>query len=87
MINMKTGTIDEKLIEQWDESYSKGELPDGFEFAGPAHSGRPKMYDEDMTTLTIRIPVSQKNALIKEAKKSKQSMSEYTRNLITIGMM
>ena len=85
-MNKNNNIIDEKLIEQWEKSYSKGELPKGFEFSGPARAGRPKMFEDDMTTLTIRIPVSQKNAISQGAKKSKQIMSEYTRQLLSTAM-
>ena len=43
-MNTNNNKIDEKLIEQWEESYSRGELPKGFEFSGPARAGRPKIF-------------------------------------------
>ena len=79
--------IDENLIEQWDKAYTDGVLPDGYVFDGGIKCGRPKLFDDEMTTLTIRIPVSQKSALCEQAKNSKTTMSEYARHLITVGMM
>ena len=46
--------------------------------------GRPKLYDGDMETLSIRIPSSQKSALREEAASRGASVSDYVRGILAL---
>ena len=46
--------------------------------------GRPKLYDGDMETLSIRIPSSRKSALREEAASRGASVSDYVRGILAL---
>lgn len=70
-----------EMVDAWEEAYSAGRLPDGF-VSGERHAGRPKLYEGDMATMTVRLPQREKDRLTREAKRRGMSLSGYVRDLI-----
>ena len=75
-------TITEEMIDNWCASYEKGEFPQGEHTVGNVMQGRPPLSTDKTTTLTIKIPIGMKAALIKKAKERGQTASGYTREII-----
>ena len=71
-------------VDEWLEAYENGKVPEGYSFAGGVKYGRPKLYDGDMETLSIRIPASQKSALREEAANRGASVSDYVRGILAL---
>ena len=71
-------------VNEWLEAYENGELPEGYSFTGGVKYGRPKLFEGDMETLSIRIPSSQKSALREEAAKRGASVSDYVRGILAL---
>ena len=72
------------MIDEWCAAYDKGELPDGYEVEGVVNRGRPPLHGERMSSMTIRIPHSQKVALEKEAHKHGIPTSTYVRRILSL---
>ena len=72
------------MIDEWCAAYDKGELHEGYETEGVATRGRPPLHGERMTSMTIRIPYAQKEALEREAHEFGVTMSAYVRNILTL---
>lgn len=70
------------MVEAWEDAYSSGRLPEGYEVEGPAHAGRPKLYEGEMSTMTIRVPKAEKERLAHEAKRRGMTLSGYVRHVI-----
>ena len=82
-MNVKTSVPSSK-VEEWLEAYENGRLPEGYSFTSGVKYGRPKLYEDDMETLSIRIPASQKSALRDEAKAQGASVSDYVRGILAL---
>lgn len=74
--------ITDELINQWCESYEKGDFPKGERTVGGVVMGRPPLSAEKTVTFTIKIPVGMKAALMKKAKEHGMTASSYTREII-----
>lgn len=72
------------MIDEWCAAYDKGELPDGYAVDGVATVGRPPLHGERMSTMTIRLPKSQKTKLENEAREHGVSTSTYVRRILTL---
>lgn len=72
------------MIGEWSDAYDNGKLPAGYAPDGPSRSGRPKLVDGEMATLTIRIPLAQKEALVRGARERGISLSCYARELLSL---
>lgn len=70
------------MVEAWEGAYGSGHLPEGYEVDGPVHAGRPKLYDGEMSTMTIRVPKAEKDRLTREAKRRGVSLSSYVREVL-----
>lgn len=85
VITIYNGTpITKTMLDEWDEAYSSGRIPDGYERDGGVHVGRPPLIEGDMSTITIRIPAEQKDALKREADERGMSLSGYVREVIAL---
>lgn len=73
-----------KMINEWCAAYDRDELPDGYETEGVVTRGRPPLHGEWMTSITIRIPYTQKEALEREAHEHGIPTSAYVRRILTL---
>lgn len=71
-----------EMLDEWCSAYESESLPEGYSYDGPTRVGRPRLTNEQMTTMTIRIPLSQKEALAKAAKEKGMSFSGYVREVL-----
>ena len=71
-----------EMLDEWCAAYESGSLPKGYSYDGPTRVGRPRLANEQMATMTIRIPLSQKEALAKAAKEKGMSFSGYVREVL-----
>lgn len=76
--------VTEEMVDGWCAAYEAGRLPDGYAFDGPVRSGRPRLFSDDMATMTVRIPASQKDALAREAAERGMSFSGYVREVLAL---
>ncbi len=74
--------VTEEMVQTWCEAYEAGEIPEGYDEASPVVQGRPKLFEGEMTSVTIRIPVQEKSALQQEAASQGVSMSVYLRGIL-----
>lgn len=79
--------ITDAMIERWCASYERGEFPEGEHSVGGVVMGRPPLSTDKTTTLTIKIPVGMKAALVKRAREHGKTASGYTRELIAEELM
>lgn len=79
--------ITDALIDQWCEAYERGEFPEGERSVGGVVMGRPPLSIDKTTTLTIKIPVGMKAALVRKAKEHGKTASGYTREIIAEDLM
>lgn len=70
------------MVKAWDDAYSAGHLPDGYKADGTVRVGRPKLYDGEMSTVTVRLPKAEKERLAREAKRRGVSLSSYVREVL-----
>lgn len=73
--------VTEGMVQEWCDAYDKGCLPDGYEVEGPV-MGRPRLFDEEMVSLTVRLTKSQKQLLEQRAKEKGLTTSAYVRDLL-----
>ena len=73
-----------ETIDKWCAAYESGRFPDGYEPTDKITRGRPSLYGDKMTSITIRVPAIQKVALEREATDSGVSLSSYLRNIIAL---
>lgn len=69
------------IINSWDSSYTSGKLPDKV-VSAERHAGRPRLVDDDMDTITIRLPKAQKEAVKREAASLGMTTSGYVRKVL-----
>ena len=74
-----TGEELDKLAEQ----YESGNWPEGHTVL----LGRPRITDEELVSVTIKLPKTQLEAIDKTAKQEGKSRSAYMRNLLKVAMM
>lgn len=79
--------VTDAMIERWCASYERGEFPEGEHSVGGVVMGRPPLSTDKTTTLTIKIPVGMKAALVKRAREHGKTASGYTRELIAEELM
>ncbi|NHM13510.1 hypothetical protein [Xiamenia xianingshaonis] len=77
----------EAMIDRWCDAYEQGEFPAGERTVGDVVAGRPPLSAEKTVTLTIKIPVGMKAALVKKAKEKGKTASGYTREIIAEDLM
>lgn len=73
--------VTEGMVQEWCDAYDRGCLPDGYEVEGPV-MGRPRLFDEEMVSLTVRLTKSQKQSLEQRAKELGITTSAYVRDLL-----
>ena len=73
-----------EVVDKWCAAYEDGRFPDGYEPVGGIVRGRPPLYGDKMSSITIRVPLMQKVALEQEAIDSGVSLSSYLRNIIAL---
>lgn len=69
------------MISSWDSAYTSGELP-GKVVSAERHAGRPRLVDDDMDTITIRLPKAQKEAVRRKAASLGMTTSGYVRKVL-----
>lgn len=70
----------EKKAAEWESDNWDG----GF---GEVTHGRPKLYDEDMETVTFRLPISRIRAVESVVKRTGESKSDFFREAIDKALM
>jgi predicted DNA binding CopG/RHH family protein len=78
-LHKKFGVTDEQL-DTWAAEY-ESESWDGMSF-GKIIQGRPKLYDEELKTITVKVPASRIAAIQNAASKNGMSRSEFVRQAI-----
>jgi predicted DNA binding CopG/RHH family protein len=78
-LHKKFGVTDEQL-DTWAAEY-ENESWDGMSF-GKIIQGRPRLYDEELKTITVKVPASRIVAIQNAASKSGMSRSEFVRQAI-----
>jgi predicted DNA binding CopG/RHH family protein len=78
-LHKKFGVTDEQL-DTWAAEY-ESESWDGMRF-GKIIQGRPRIYDEELKTITVKVPVSRIAAIQNAIDKSGMSRSEFLRQAI-----
>lgn len=71
------------MIDEWCAAYDSGKLPDDYEVEGVASHVRPPLHGERMTSMTVRLPHSQKVAL-EEARAKGVPTSTYIRRILAL---
>ncbi len=79
--------ITEAMIDRWCAAYERGEFPEGERTAGGVVPGRPPLSTDKTVTLTVKIPVGMKAALVKKARERGKTASGYTREIIAEDLM
>lgn len=74
--------VTEELMDAWEKAYSRGETPEGYTMESKVYRGRPKLFDCEMASITIRLPRAQKNALEQEAAERGMTFSGYVRQIL-----
>lgn len=74
--------VTESMIEGIEQAYSEGRVPEGYDAESPVMWGRPRLYDEDMASITMRVPVSLKEKLERQAKDADMTMSALIRSIL-----
>ena len=77
-MNVAFGVTDEQLdslAADYDSGDWKGRL-------GPVVQGRPRLYEEEMRTVSFRIPASRLQAIDAHAERNGKSRSEFLRQVI-----
>jgi predicted DNA binding CopG/RHH family protein len=78
-LHKKFGVTDEQL-DTWAAEY-ENESWDGMSF-GKIIQGRPRLYDEELKTITVKVPASRIAAIQNAASKNGMSRSEFVRQAI-----
>ena len=72
--NILTDAMLEEMAKEYEEGTWSGH--------GKISKGRPRIYDEDMETVSFRIPKSRVAAIAKIAKRKGESKSDFIRDAI-----
>ncbi|MDR1088559.1 MAG: ribbon-helix-helix domain-containing protein [Coriobacteriales bacterium] len=83
-LHTKFGVTDEQL-DAWAAEY-ENESWDGLSF-GTIIQGRPRIYNEELKTITVKVPVSRIAAIQHAASKNGMSRSEFVRQAIDNELM
>jgi hypothetical protein len=65
----------DKMAKEWEDGTWEGRL-------GEVTMGRPKLYDEDLETVSFRLPVSRIAAIEAVARRRGMSRSDFLRNAV-----
>ena len=78
------GTVlTDAVLDNLAEEYEKGT----WHGHGAIHAGRPRLYDEELTTVSFRIPKSRIAAIERIAKERGESKSEFFREAVDRALM
>jgi len=77
-MNVAFGVTDEQL-ESLAADYESGDWKGRL---GPVVQGRPRLYEEEMRTVSFRIPASRLQAIDAHAERNGKSRSEFLRQVI-----
>ena len=75
--------VTEEELDELAEQYENGTWPEG----RTVLLGRPRISDEDLVSVTIKLPKTQLEAIDSEARREGQSRSAYMRELLRVAMM
>ena len=79
----KKFNVTEEELDKLAEQYESGNWPEGHTVL----LGRPRISDEDLVSVTIKLPKTQLEAIDNGAKHEGKSRSAYMRNLLKLAMM
>lgn len=82
-INRLFDVTDEQLDNMAAE-YETGDWQDG---VGPAIPGRPRLYDEELETISFRLPKSRIQAIDAKAKSVGETRSQFLRDAIDAALL
>jgi len=71
--------VSDETFDAWAEEYEKGAWTGHL---SKVRMGRPRISDEDLVTITFRVPKSRVPALEAAAKRKGETRSEYLRGLV-----
>ena len=72
-------TVTDEMVARWAEALDRDEWPDGWRNVGEVVDGKPPVAAEKNAVLTLKIPVSMKKAIEREAKNQGMSASAFAR--------
>ena len=81
-LEKKFGVTEEEL-DRLAEHYENGNWPEGRTIL----LGRPRISDEELVSVTLKLPKSQLEAIDSGASQEGKSRSAYMRNLLKLAMM
>lgn len=79
----KKFNVTKEELDKLAEQYESGNWPEG----RTVLLGRPRISDEELVSVTIKLPKTQLEAIDCSAKNEGKSRSAYMRNLLRIAMM
>ena len=79
--------LTDAMIENWCAAYERGEFPEGEHSVGEVVMGRPPLSAEKTVTLTVKLPVSMKAAVVRRAEQEGLTASAYTRSVLADSLM
>lgn len=74
--------LTDAMIEEWCACYERGEFPAGEHSVGEVVMGRPPLSSEKTATLTVKMPIGMKEALVRRAEREGVTASAYTRSVL-----
>ena len=74
--------ITEEMIDRWCDAYERGEFPEGEHTVGEVVYGRPPLSSEGSAVLSIKVPISMKKAIERQAQKEGMTTSAYARSAL-----
>ena len=83
MLNKKFGVTEEQL-DAWAKEYEDGSWKGHL---GEITPGRPKLYSEDLETISFRLPKSRVKAIEVVIKKTGGSRSEFLREAVDMALL
>ena len=79
----KKFNVTEEALDKLAEQYESGNWPEGHTVL----LGRPRISDEDLVSVTIKLPKTQLEAIDNGATQEGKSRSAYMRKLLKLAMM
>ena len=71
--------VDDQMLDSMAAEYEKGSWHGG---VGPIKAGRPHISDEDLTTISVRLPQSLLRTIDLKAKSKKENRSQFLRDTL-----
>ncbi|HBT95613.1 MAG TPA: toxin-antitoxin system antitoxin subunit [Coriobacteriia bacterium] len=76
--------VTEEQLDAWAKEYEEGTWKGRL---GEVTMGRPRIYDEDLETISFRLPVSRINAIEAVTTRKGKSRSEFLREAVDMALI